>query len=71
MPKRLNNIKKDLDIITKSLNEKGFSSEQQEHFLAAIAKGFDVSSITAIDNTFSTDEIDRFTDLIINNDFSG
>lgn len=68
--KEIEDLKTGFDI-SLSLNEKGFSSEQQEHFLAAIAKGFDVSSITAIDNTFSTDEIDRFTDLIINNDFSG
>ena len=68
--KEIEDLKTRFDI-SLSLNEKGFSSEQQEHFLAAIAKGFDVSSITAIDNTFSTDEIDRFTDLIINNDFSG
>ena len=68
--KEIEDLKTRFDI-SLSLNEKGFSIEQQEHFLAAIAKGFDVSSITAIDNTFSTDEIDRFTDLIINNDFSG
>lgn len=57
--------------ISISLNEKGFSSEQQDRILAAIGAGFDVSSISAIDSTFSADEIDKFTDLIINNDFSG
>lgn len=57
--------------ISISLNEKGFSSEQQDRILAAISNGFDVSSIAAIDSTFSADEIDKFTDLIINNDFKG
>lgn len=55
--------------ISISLNEKGFSSEQQDRILAAIGSGFDVSSISAIDSTFSADEIDKFTDLIINNNF--
>lgn len=55
--------------ISISLNEKGFNSEQQDRILAAISNGFDVSSIAAIDSTFSADEIDKFTDLIINNNF--
>lgn len=55
--------------ISISLNEKGFSSEQQDRILTAISNGFDVSSIAAIDSTFSADEIDKFTDLIINNNF--
>ena len=57
--------------ISISLNEKGFNSEQQDRILAAIGAGFDISSISAIDSTFSADEIDKFTELIINNDFKG
>ncbi|MCM1435636.1 MAG: YodL domain-containing protein [Ruminococcus flavefaciens] len=66
---KLNSLGKkfDLQIV---FAEKGFNEDQQEHLIAAVDRGFDVSSINVIDNSFSVDDIDRFTDFLISQNYS-
>lgn len=66
---KLNSLRKkfDLQIV---FAEKGFNEDQQEHLIAAVDRGFDVSSINVIDNSFSVDDIDRFTDFLISQNYS-
>ena len=52
-----------------SLEKQNYSTEQQHHIISAVEKGLDISSIGTIDNTFSVDEIDRFTNLLISGNF--
>lgn len=66
---KLNSLAKkfDLQIV---FEEKGFNEDQQEHLIAAVDKGFDVSSINVMDNSFSVDDIDKFTDFLISQNYS-
>lgn len=66
---KLNSLAKKFDLRI-VFEEKGFNEDQQEHLLAAVDKGFDVSSINVIDNSFSVDDIDRFTDFLISQNYS-
>ena len=53
------------------LSEKNFSADQQEHIISAIGKGLDISSVSAIDKSFSPEEIDLFANMLIKGDFRG
>lgn len=50
--------------------EKGFNEDQQNHLITAVDKGFDVSSISVMDNSFSVEDIDKFTDYLISKNYS-
>ena len=53
-----------------TLNESDYSNEQKEHIIAAIENGFDFSSVSSIDSTFTPEEIDTFTSYIIRSEFN-
>ena len=53
-----------------TLDESDYSNEQKEHILAAIENGFDFSSVSSIDSTFTPEEIDTFTSYIIRSEFN-
>lgn len=53
-----------------TLDESDYSNEQKEHILAAIENGFNFSSVSSIDSTFTPEEIDTFTSYIIRSEFN-
>ena len=53
-----------------TLDESDYSNEQKEHIIAAIENGFDFSSVSSIDSTFTPEEIDTFTSYIIRSEFN-
>lgn len=70
------NAHKELERLTQkfdvqiSFKEKGFNEDQQNHLLAAIDKGLDISLVSAIENSFSVEDIDILTDHLISGNYA-